>query len=92
MFCEKMFLEISYNSQVCNFVKKDSDTGIFLSIFSKFLRTPFLAKHLWWLLLDLLAKLTLPNYESTSSQPRTKNHQASFTKKGVVSFAKKVTL
>ena len=38
----------------CNFIKKeDSGTG-FPVIFAKFIRTPFIIEHLWWLLLVFL--------------------------------------
>ena len=39
---KKVFLEISQNSQENNYAR---------AFFAKFLRTPFLTKHLWWLLL-----------------------------------------
>ena len=53
-----MFLEISQNSleATCARVsfrmkKRHSGTGVFLWIFAKFLRTPFL-QNTWWLLLN----------------------------------------
>ena len=53
-----MFLGISQNSQetpvpeeVCNFIKKETLEQVFPVNLAKFLRTPFLKEHLWWLLL-----------------------------------------
>ena len=43
---KKVFLEISQNSQ--------ENTCVRLLNFVKFLRTPFLTEHLWWLLLNLV--------------------------------------
>ena len=61
---EKVFLEISQNSQEnaarasflikCNFIKKRLWYKCFPVNFAKFLRTPFLTEHLWWLLLMLV--------------------------------------
>ena len=68
-WCSVLFLEISQNSQentcarasllvklqakVGNFIKKRSCFLVFPMNFAKFGRTPFLKKHLWWLLLVL---------------------------------------
>ena len=75
-----MFLEISQNSQentcarasflitlqasALQLFKQRLWHRCFPVNFVKFLRTPFLTKHLWRLLLDLPAKLTLPTYPS----------------------------
>ena len=59
---EKVFLEISQNSQenTCakvyflinlQAIKKETLAQVFHVNFVKFLRTPFLIEHLWWLLL-----------------------------------------
>ena len=61
-----MFLEISQNSQwktcsrvsfliklqasTCNSIKRGSETGVFLRIFAKFLRKPFLQNTSWRML------------------------------------------
>ena len=68
-WCSVLFLEISQNSQentcarassllklqakVGNFIKKRLCFLVFPMNFAKFGRTPFLKKHLWWLLLVL---------------------------------------
>ena len=55
----KVFLEISQKftglrPQACNFIKKETLAQVFFSVnFVKFLRTPFLTEHLWWLLLHV---------------------------------------
>ena len=38
--------------QACNFIKKETLTRCFPGNCAKFLRTPFLTEHLWWLLLS----------------------------------------
>ena len=38
--------------EACNFVKKETLHRCFPVNFVKFLRTPFLTEHLWWLLLE----------------------------------------
>ena len=40
----------------CNFIKKDSNTGAFLSIFVNFSRTPFFTEHLSMTFLTLINK------------------------------------
>ena len=41
------------------YLKRDPGTGVFLWILRKFLRTPFLTEHLWWLLLYRLRNYDL---------------------------------
>ena len=67
---EKVFLEISQNSQentctrasflvmlqACNFIKKSLWHRCFPLNFVKFLRTSFFTEHLWWLLLKTAKK------------------------------------
>ena len=61
VFSSVNLLVLSHNPVVFNnvtglrptilfFLKKDSDTGVFLWFFAKFLMTPFLIEHLWCLL------------------------------------------
>ena len=66
-FCKNLFLDISENShqntyatvsflkqlqaESCNFIKKSFWHSCFPVNFVKFLRTPFIIEHLWWLLL-----------------------------------------
>ena len=57
-YVKKVFLEISQNSQENNYAKvsfliqlQASRHRCFPANFVKFLRTPFLTEHLWWLLL-----------------------------------------
>ena len=59
-FLKKVYLEISQNSQENTSVYLNKVTGLkpatfrcFLVNFEKFLRTPFLTGHLWWLLLNV---------------------------------------
>ena len=60
---KKVFLEISQNSQenicasVSSLLKKRLWHRYFPVNFAKFLRTPFLTEHLWWLLLNLVTLL-----------------------------------
>ena len=54
VFLKKVFLKISQNSQenTCARVLKKRLWRMCFSVnFAKFLRTPFFAEHLWWLLL-----------------------------------------
>ena len=52
VFCKKGVLIISQNSQEAgNFIKKRLWHRCFPVNFAKFVRTPFLTEHLWWLLL-----------------------------------------
>ena len=56
MFCKKVFLEISENSQentcaIVSFLKKRLCHRCFAVNFVKFLRTPFLTEHMRWLFL-----------------------------------------
>ena len=69
VFCKKVFLEISQNSQENTCARASfliklqawpetlSKRGLwhrcFHVNFVKFLRTPFLTEHLWWLLLNI---------------------------------------
>ena len=41
----------------CNFIKKKFRHRCFCVNFDKFLRTPFLIEHIWWLLLNILENL-----------------------------------
>ena len=49
--CVRIFLKIKLQTEACNFIKKKLLHRCFSVNFAKFLRTPFLTKHLWWLLL-----------------------------------------
>ena len=62
--CQSLFLNNVTGLRPATLLKKTLGQVFFPVNFVKFLRTPFLAKHIWWLLLDLLAKLTLPTYPS----------------------------
>ena len=75
VFCKKMFLEISQNSQentrarVSFLVKLQARSAALLKKilwhrcfpvnFAKFLRKHFLTEHLWWLLLKVYSKVPL---------------------------------
>ena len=72
VFCKKVFLEISQNSQenTCarvSFLIKllASDHRCFPVNFVKFLRAPFFIEHLWWLLLRLIYQLTIFSHMNT---------------------------
>ena len=57
-------------------LKRDSNAGVFLQKFAKFLRTPFFTAHLWWLLLDQVTfrKVLLKNCHNSNgscSRPST---------------------
>ena len=76
VFCGKMFLEISQNSQesasarvsfaiATTLLKKRLWYRCFTVNFVKFLRTPFLKEHLWWLLRSFSDQI----YLSTSKYP-----------------------
>ena len=59
VFCEKVFLKISQNSQEntwdrVSFLKKRLWHRCSPVNFAKLLRTPFFTEHLWWLLLNKL--------------------------------------
>ena len=66
---EKVFLEISQNSQentcaivfaglrLATLLKKKFWHRCFPVDFAKFLRTPFVIEHLWWLLLSIVTRL-----------------------------------
>ena len=47
-----------------NFIKKETLTQVFSS---KFLRTPFLIEHLWWLLFNVIEKVQY-NFETDFQQ------------------------
>ena len=47
--CARFFFLISCRPEACNFTKKETLARV---NFAKFLRTPFLIEHLWWLLLS----------------------------------------
>ena len=49
--CVRIFLKIKLQTEACNFIKKKLLHRCFSVNFAKFLRTPFLTEHLWWLLL-----------------------------------------
>ena len=70
---KNVFLEISQNSQeyTCarvSFLIKLQDWGLCFPVnFAKFLRTPFLKEHLWWLLLwNLWTTLLKMSYTGTT--------------------------
>ena len=70
VFCQKMFLNISQNSQestcfgvsfliklqalACNFIKKETLTPLVTCEFCEIFKNSFFLKDLWWLLLHLL--------------------------------------
>ena len=60
MFCKKLFLEISLTPATLS--KKRLWHRCFPVNFGKFLRTPFLTEHLWWLLLKNLRQSSLLVY------------------------------
>ena len=49
--CARASFLIKWQSNGCNFIKKESLVQMFSCEFSKFLRTPFLPERLRWLLL-----------------------------------------
>ena len=51
--CQSLFFNKVADLKACNFIKKENLAQVFSCEFSKFLRTPFLTEHLWWLLLKL---------------------------------------
>ena len=55
-FTEKHLCQVLFFNKVVGlwlqlYLKRESDTGVFLWIFAKFLRTPFFTEQFWWLLL-----------------------------------------
>ena len=44
---KKMFLEISQNSQACNFMKKESLAQVFFCGFCEISKNTFFTEHLW---------------------------------------------
>ena len=60
VFCEKVFLEISQNSQESTCARVSfliKWHRCFPVNFVKFLKTPFFKEHLWWLLLNVIWKI-----------------------------------
>ena len=54
--CQSLFFNkvACLRPQACNFIKKQALAQVFFSVnFVKFLSTPFLTEHLWWLLLHI---------------------------------------
>ena len=62
--CQSLFLNNVTGLRPATLLNKALGQGFFPVNFVEFLRTPFLTKHIWWLLLDLPAKLTLSTYPS----------------------------
>ena len=56
--CQSILFKKVASLQTCNFIRKRLQQRCFPVKFAKFLRTPFLTKHLWWL---------LPNFSLTNS-------------------------
>ena len=51
--CARVFCLIKLQTEACNSIKKETLAQVLSCEFAKFLRIPFLTKHLRWLLLNL---------------------------------------
>ena len=69
--------------QACNFIKKRLQHRCFPLKFAKFLRTPFFAEYLWWLLLNILHSGKKSHWVLLNNQ---NNHLRSHSR---LSFSKK---
>ena len=74
MFCKKdvlkeftKFTRKPFVPEACNFIKKETLAQVFSCEFCEFLKTPFLAEHLRWLLLSIAFMLLNTNLSITLS-------------------------